>query len=130
MEPDSVQGFVPLPGAEALGLENQLLALEVQVLRGRTRVLQEDLTRVQDDLSRLRSSAAPPPLPTGTIPVKETDYDDLREAKRNLRWLLRRLGSGPFGWFIRRRSGYRALADRWLDNEHQVTPSEDQTDTK
>jgi hypothetical protein len=37
-----------------------------------------------------------------------------RQAERDLRRLLRRLGSGPLGWLVRRRAGFRVLEERYL----------------
>lgn len=112
MPPETVDGFTQLPTAEELGLENQLLALEVQVLRGRERVLAEQRARA---LSAPTHAVAP----EGKVLISREDYEDLTEARRNLRWLIRRLGSGPLGWIVRSRSGYKNLASRWLDSPKQ-----------
>ena len=115
MPPDTVDGFQPLPTAEELGLENQLLALEVRVLRGRERVVAEQRARERNAPKRMV-------VPEGKVLISREVYDDLREAKRKLRWLLRRLSSGPLGWFVRGRSGYKNLASRWLDDADETAP--------
>jgi len=131
---DAVDGFEQLPTAEELGLENQLLALEVRVLRGRERVVAEQRTRelaVAETRAReLAVALTRMVVPEGKVLVSREVYDDLREAKRNLRWLLRRLGSGPFGWFIRGRSGYKNLASRWLDDEDEAVPDTEEPESE
>jgi hypothetical protein len=117
LPPDTVDGFQQLPTAEELGLENQLLALEVRVLRGRERVVAEQRARERNAPTQTQTV-----VPEGKVLVSREVYDDLREAKRKLRWLLRRLGSGPIGWFVRGRSGYKNLASRWLDDEDGTAP--------
>ncbi|MEN8240179.1 MAG: hypothetical protein ABFR53_13375 [Actinomycetota bacterium] len=109
MPHETVDGFTELPTAEELGLENQLLTLEVRVLRGRERVRDE-----QRGASGEASST--PSMIDGSVTVSKEEYDDLREAKRNLLWLLNRIGTGPLGWLARTRPGYRNLASRWLDD--------------
>ena len=52
---------------------------------------------------------------TDGVAVDPHELEVLRRARKDLRWLLRRLGTGPFGWVMRRFPGYRALADRHLD---------------
>jgi hypothetical protein len=47
----------------------------------------------------------------GTVPER---HEADRRAERDLRRLLRRLGSGPLGWLVRRRAGFRALEERYL----------------
>ena len=41
-------------------------------------------------------------------------HEELRQAKRDLVRLLRRLGRPPMGWMLRRQKGYRRLRQRWL----------------
>lgn len=71
-----------------LETENDLLAFEVEALRSAGGDLEHG-----PDAARLA---------------------ELEQAERDLRWLLRRLGSGPWGWLVRRRRGWRRLADRHL----------------
>lgn len=83
----------------ALRMENDLLSLEIEALRERMRRGGHDAEHadgVMVDGDRLRR---------------------LEEARRDLKWLLQRLGSGPLGTIMRRRTGYRRLAERHLSEE-------------
>jgi len=82
-----------------LQMENDLLALEVESLRGRLEEGDDDL-EVLDQITLARS-----------------EVERLRRADRDLRWLLTRLGTGPLGWLLRRRRGYRRLAERHLPED-------------
>ena len=59
---------------------------------------------------------APPgaPAPPGKVLVDQEAHEELRQAKRDLVRLLRRLGRPPMGWVLRRQKGYRRLRQRWL----------------
>ena len=74
----------------ALEMENELLALEVEALRGQLETGRPSLEHPVDD-ARLRH---------------------LMKAEKDLKWLLRRLGRGFAGRFVRRLAGYRRLVDR------------------
>jgi hypothetical protein len=50
----------------------------------------------------------------GLLKVPEERYRELRRAEQDLRWLLRRLGSGPAGVLTRRFGGFRKLLKRHL----------------
>ena len=53
-------------------------------------------------------------VPLGKVLVDEARYEELRQAKRDLVRLLRRLGRPPLGWVLHRQAGYRRLRQRWL----------------
>lgn len=87
----------------------------------------EKLRRERDEYQRqvqeLRAQlpARPPGVgpaavsaPPGKVLVDQQGYEELRQAKRDLVRLLRRLGRPPLGWVLRRQSGYRRLRQRWL----------------
>jgi hypothetical protein len=82
----------------ALQMENDLLSLEIEALRarlaGETDAEHPDAVLV--DGERLRR---------------------LEAAQRDLKWLLERLGTGPIGFIVRRRRGYRRLIERHLTEE-------------
>ena len=74
-----------------LEMEVELLTLEVEALRSRGR------SEGPDD-------------PAAAAATAERD-----RAVADIRRVLRRLGSGPVGFFVRRTRGYRRLAARYLD---------------
>ena len=82
---------------DQLELELELLTLEVESLRGR-------VDRGESDAEH------GPSVDAGRLA-------DLERAQRDLRWLLKRLGSGVPGLLFRRRKGYRRLAERHLPDE-------------
>lgn len=79
---------------EALQMENDLLTTEVAALRAELAAGH----RQEDDPSARRISAE--------------RLERLTQAERDLRWLLRRLGSGVKGWVLRRFPGYRVIEER------------------
>lgn len=79
-----------------LELEVELLTLEIEALRAALAGVSDAEHGTAVDPGRLA---------------------DLERARKDLRWLLRRLGSGVPGWFLRRRAGYRRLAERYLSDE-------------
>ena len=119
-------------GAETRARENELLALEGQTLRRRGKEAAARLERVRRERDELRAqvdhlrtklearpAAAPDPalaapVPPGKVLVSQEAYEELRQARRDLVRLLRRLGRPPLGWVIGRQKGYRRLRRRWL----------------
>jgi hypothetical protein len=115
--------------AEAPAKETELRALEAEVLRTRLKEVTARLERTRRErdeyrgqLDHLRTglqapSAAPAPVasaPPGKVLVDQEAHEQLRQAKRDLVRLLRRLGRPPIGWALRRQKGYRRLRQRWL----------------
>jgi hypothetical protein len=72
---------------DALRMENELLSLEVRYLKA----------RLLDPRSSRAVARVPP-----------------RQAEADIKFLLKRLSIFPFGWFLRRRRGYRIIEDRYL----------------
>jgi hypothetical protein len=50
----------------------------------------------------------------GAVRVPADRLAQLRQADHDLRWLLRRLGSGPQGWLMRRFGGFSRLEKRYI----------------
>ena len=118
--------------ADAGAQGDELLAPEAGALRSKAKVAPSRLERVRqerdeyrrqvDHLRReleARQAASPQPtavapVPPGKVLLEQERYDELRQAKRDLVRLLRRLGRPPLGWALRRQSGYRRLRQRWL----------------
>ena len=127
----SEESQAPEP-ADAGAQEDELLAPEAGALRSKAKVAPSRLERVRqerdeyrrqvDHLRReleARQAASPQPIvvapvPPGKVLVEQERYDELRQAKRDLVRLLRRLGRPPMGWVLRRQKGYRRLRQRWL----------------
>ena len=82
---------------EALQMENDLLAMEVAALR-----------------AELSSGKAEPDDPSALV-ISTERLERLQRAERDLKRLLRRLGSGPQGWLVRRWRGFRNLERRYPD---------------
>lgn len=74
---------------DLLRMENELLAFEVRFLR-----------------ARLGESKV------GRSPANQLSH--LEEAEHDLQLLLKRMGSSPFGWLLRRRESFRTLEERYL----------------
>ncbi len=111
--------------AEARGKETESAALEAEVLRTRLKEVTtrlEHMRRERDEcrsqLDHLRTGLQAPPAgawaPPGKVLVDQEAHEQLRQAKRDLVRLLRRLGRPPIGWVLRRQRGYRRLRQRWL----------------
>jgi hypothetical protein len=45
--------------------------------------------------------------------LAKTEFDELQRARKDLRWVLRRIDSSPIGWLVRRRPGFRRLYEDW-----------------
>ena len=93
--------FIPEGDPAALRLENELLLHEVAYLRANVAELQKSA-----------GASAARALIRDTSAEKE-----LAEAKKDLRWILRRLRSSPIGWVLRRRGGFAKLWERWVEDE-------------
>jgi len=112
--------------------DDELLASQAGALRSKAKVAPSRLERVRQERDeyrrqvdhlrtelQARQAASPQPtavapVPPGKVLLEQERYDELRQAKRDLVRLLRRLGRPPLGWALRRQSGYRRLRQRWL----------------
>lgn len=109
--------------ADRLRMENDLLALQAQVHRARAREhagilgeLQGECARLQDEVNHLRGVIKEERAAIAAKAVLERDrYEELRNAHRDLIWLLRRLSRPPLGWVMARRAGFRKLQRRWRE---------------
>jgi hypothetical protein len=90
------EDFVSEPDPTQLRMENDLLQHEITYLRSELRQAQE------------RLDAEGPEIDPAVA-------EELAEARKDLRWLLRRLDAPPIGWLVRRRSGFQNLWSRWMD---------------
>ena len=127
-----------------IGLENELLSFEVEVLRAklsnfdallaekeeaiveRNRMVSERNSVIKErnatigkrdrTIADLRSHLdQDAELRKDQVLIAREDYEDLKKARRDLRWTLDRLGKTPLvGHLIRRRAGFAQLIDRYL----------------
>ena len=110
--------------AEARVEGTELRARESEVLRTRLKEVTARLDRTRRErdecrsqLDHLRTGMPAPPaatVPPGKVLVDLEAHEELRQARRDLVRLLRRLGRPPMGWVLRRQKGYRRLRQRWL----------------
>ena len=124
-EASTVAG-APAPESDPRALEAEVLRTslkEASARLERARRERDEYRRKVDHLqTELQSKAAaraghgpaPAAAPPGRVLLEQERYDDLRQAKRDLVRLLRRLGRPPLGWVLRRQAGYRRLRQRWL----------------
>jgi glycosyltransferase involved in cell wall biosynthesis len=118
-----------MPAAEEVpSSEDQTPAQEAEAVRARLREVAARLERAERENGELQSRLEhlqaelrsrpvvplPAAVPAGKVLVDQAAHEDLRQAKRDLVRLLRRLGRPPFGWVLRRQKGYRRLRQRWL----------------
>jgi hypothetical protein len=110
--------------ADRLRMENDLLALEAEVLRARAKGFDARLARLEQEkerwrdeadhlrgeLKKIRAAAA------GKVMADPERYEELKEARRDLNWLLRRLHNSPMGWAFGMFKGFRRLEERWLSD--------------
>ena len=104
MRPDE---FVVELDAQDLRVENDLLMHEVAYLRGRINYLEGRSKSLGDVQAAERAK---------THQVEELLAQVKKEkaaATKDLLWLLAKLDNSPIGWIVRRRSGFRNLAQRW-----------------
>lgn len=99
--------------------ENQLLTLQARVLRSRLRDAEaSDRRRLEQEAeelgARIRELEGELHLLRTTKKVLDPDeYNELWEARGQLRWLVGRLGSSFVGPLLRTRPGWRTLEARW-----------------
>lgn len=103
-----------------LGLENQLLKTEVAVLRSRLAGVDDEIGAIQRqlDIADLALKGLQDRIDDAVL-LSPDNYEDLRQAKRDLRWILRRLVHSPLGPILSRRSGFSSLIKRHLSDSEQ-----------
>lgn len=97
--------------------ENRLLKFETQFLRGREGGLKEALKASQEATKLARTATKPTPIPEDHVVIEKAALDELRQAQRDLRWVLGRIAGTPFSGLITRRSGFQRLTKRWMVDE-------------
>ena len=93
LRPSRESGFYAPADANALRMENELLAFEVRFLK-----------------ARLGRSGLPPASTT----MSSSRLAQLEDAERHLRMVLGRLSAKPFGPVLRRSGRFRFLQQRYL----------------
>jgi hypothetical protein len=84
---------------DKLRMENELLTFEVEYLRN-----------VVAEKGRSSQQAAT----ADALGISSEETEELKQARSDLRWVLRRLDGSPIGWILRRRQGFASLTNRWL----------------
>ncbi len=102
-----------------LKLETELRAIQAQAhesrkadladLERQVQSLRSQLDAVTQDRDRLAA------VVEGKRVVEEDEYARLKAAEHHLTRLLRRVDRGPLGLLARRRPGFRAMSEQWLD---------------
>jgi glycosyltransferase involved in cell wall biosynthesis len=118
-----------MPAPDAMpATSDQPLAPEAEAVRARLGEVTDRLERAERERDEWRSRVdnlqaelrsrpvvpLPAAVPPGKVLVDQAGHEELRQAKRDLVRLLRRLGRPPLGWVLRRQKGYRRLRKRWL----------------
>lgn len=121
-DPDLPEASAEEPGADSTADAAPATA-PTRKPGARLEKLQREGDQYQRQVQELRAQllARPPGVvpaavsaPPGKVLVDQQGYEELRQAKRDLVRLLRRLGRPPLGWVLRRQAGYRRLRQRWL----------------
>lgn len=102
-----------------LSLENQLLLAEARLLRARVAGIDDEIASIRASYEgRIASLETQVQSSVSAERYEELrqDRDGLRQAERDLKWLLKRLRDSAFGFVITRRKGFQALARRYLDD--------------
>jgi len=108
--------------ADRLRMENDLLALEAQVLRARAAGFDARVARIEQEREHFRNEAEhlrgeirkTRQAAAGRAMVDPEWYEELKHARRDLNWLLRRMSNSLLGWAFGLFKGYRRLEERWL----------------
>ena len=120
----SASTFYTPTDADRLRMENDLLGLEAQVLRARARGsaarvtqleqerehLRDEVEHLRGEIHKIREASA------GKVIVDPERYEELKHARRDLNWLLRRMSHSLLGWAFGMLKGYRRLEERWLSD--------------
>jgi hypothetical protein len=93
----------------ALVMENELLRYEVIHLRARLAAAEKAVAKAQ----RAHDPSTPPSSRPSATPIR--DGEDASQVREDLVWLLGRLDASPLGPLMRRRAGFRALRERYLE---------------
>ena len=121
----SASSFYHPTDADRLRMENDLLALEAQVLRARAKGFDGQVARFEQEQERLRDEVAhlreeiqkTRGALAGKVLADPERYEELKEARRDLNWLLRRLSHSPLGWAFGMFKGFSRLEERWLSDD-------------
>lgn len=104
-------------GTEGRARESEALRTRLKEVTARLDRTRRERDEYRRQLDHLRTGTPAPPgaaVPPGKVLVDQEAHEELRQAKRELVRLLRRLGRPPMGWVLRRQKGYRRLRQRWL----------------
>jgi ribosome-binding ATPase YchF (GTP1/OBG family) len=107
--------------ADALRMENELLAFEVDFLKARYAAPERDIVNAENATQELREKLSECHKTrknlkerlekVGISPERKAH---LLKAEKDLAILMRLMSSSPFGWFFRRKKEFRELEQRHL----------------
>ncbi len=103
----SKDDFYTPTDADALRMENELLAFEVRFLKARLAETERLESQLEETRKRLEESKH-------SVSQLEDRLAKAERAEQDLVLLLRRLANSPLGWFFVRREGFRVLKQRYL----------------
>ena len=104
-------------GTPGRARESEALRTRLKEVTARLDRTRRERDEYRSQLDRLKTGTSAPagaPAPPNKVLVDQEAHEELRQAKRDLVRLLRRLGRPPMGWVLRRQKGYRRLRQRWL----------------
>ena len=109
-------GAAPVAAPEIESLRTRLkeTVARLEALRQERDEYRGRIEHLQAEMRSRPVVPLPSAPPAGKMLVDQAAHEELRQAKRDLVRLLRRLGRPPFGWVLRRQKGYRRLRQRWL----------------
>lgn len=114
--------------ADALRMENELLAFEVRFLKARFAEPERFRTKLEEAEAQLEESRVQLGESRARLEETRAQFEDRLEvaessvarlggAEADLVLLLRRLADSPAGWLFRRKPAFRELERRYLDND-------------
>ena len=107
--------------ADMLRMENDLLSFEAGFLRARIIAVDEEIAAVVREKDQERAQLESRLLEASRqaaedqVVVDRTQYELMKTATGDIRWLVRRLARSPIGWALRRWGGWRVMEERWLE---------------
>ncbi len=106
----SKDDFYTPTDADALRMENELLAFEVRFLKTRLAETERLESRLKESEARLEESER-------SVARLRDRLAEAERAEQDLILLLRRLSNSPLGWLLERRRAFRTLKQRYLGTD-------------
>ena len=97
----------------ALQMENNLLELQSRILRAENAAVEDRLQALRDEMQAEIDAIPQTPIGPDQAIISSDELEELRLARGQLRWLIKRLGGSIAGPILRRWSGWRTVEERW-----------------